>query len=77
LDDAVRRLLLILSDEERLTIAAMDQDDLIDLHFSLGAAIRNAFDLHNPDNPILAECATVHPDDASTIIIHALWKQLQ
>ncbi|WP_054758237.1 DUF6794 domain-containing protein [Methylomonas koyamae] len=76
-DDAVNRLMLILSYEERHSIAGMNQIDLIDLHFSLGAAIRNAYDLHNPTNPLLAECGTTFADDASDVIIQALWQQLQ
>ncbi|MBU2571135.1 MAG: hypothetical protein KJ725_14125 [Gammaproteobacteria bacterium] len=44
----VDRLMAILSGEEKLMIALMPEDDLIDLHFSLGLAIRNAFGLHEP-----------------------------
>jgi hypothetical protein len=76
-DEAVDRLLNILSAEERLAVASMPQDDLINLHFSLGLDIRNAFDLHEQGNVLLAACGTEHPDDASHVIITALWKKLQ
>ena len=75
--EAVARLLLVLEEKDQLAIAAIDPQNLIDLHFGLGLAIRNAYDLHNPDNPILLECATSHPDDAALFIIHALWQRLQ
>jgi hypothetical protein len=74
--EAVARLLLVLEEKDQLTIAAMEPKNLIDLHFGLGLAIRNAYDLHNPDNPLLLECATTHPDDAALFIIYALWQRL-
>ncbi|WP_431065683.1 DUF6794 domain-containing protein [Methylotuvimicrobium sp.] len=67
----------ILSGEEKLMIALMPEDDLIDLHFSLGLAIRNAFGLHEPGSKLLASCGTSHPNDASGVIISALWRALQ
>ena len=54
----------------------MAKEDLIKLHFSLGMAIRNAFDLHVPWSKLLASCGVVHPDDASGVIIRALWRRL-
>lgn len=77
LADAVNRLQTVLTGEQKLMIALMPEDDLIDLHFTLGLAIRNAFGLHESDNKLLTECGTVHPDDASQAIIFELWKKLQ
>jgi hypothetical protein len=93
----------------------MKEEDLIDLHFSLGMGIRNAFPIWG-NEPLLRSCAiesrpqlkaemekriakargdtqaehtirelfgralqreSVHPDDASGIIIHAAWEYLQ
>lgn len=75
-DEAVKRLLLVLSDADKLAIAAMAEDDLYDLHFTLGLTIRNAW-LHKPESQLLASCGTSHPDDASSTIIGALWRALQ
>ncbi|SJM90422.1 DUF6794 domain-containing protein [Crenothrix polyspora] len=44
--DAVDHLMTILDGEHKLAIAAMKNDELINLHFSLGVMIRNAFGLH-------------------------------
>lgn len=44
---AVDRLLFVLSDEQKTEIAATLEDALINLHFSLGMEIRNAFGLHD------------------------------
>lgn len=75
-NEAVERLMTVLEDEEKSEIRSMTEDDLIDLHFSLGMAIRNAFDLHVPWSKLLASCGVAHPDDASGMIINKLWTRL-
>lgn len=75
-DEAVDRLMSILDDEQKATIAAMREENLINLHFGLGIAIRNAFGLHEPVSQLLASCGVAHPDDASGIIIENLWLRL-
>jgi hypothetical protein len=81
-DEAVERLMMILDGEQKLAIAVMQQEDLVDLHFSLGMAIRNAFRLHEQGSKLLASCNnnelynSVHPDDASGVIILRLWQSL-
>ena len=76
-DEAVDRLMMVLDDEQKIALATLQEDELINLHFSLGMAIRNAFGLHNSDSRLLASCDTViHPDDVSGVIIKALWEQL-
>ena len=45
---AVDRLMMILDDKHKITIAIMPEEDLIDLHVDLGMAIRNAFGLYEP-----------------------------
>ena len=74
--DAVEFLLSVLNNEQKSNIAAMKEDDLIDLHFSLGLAIRNAFRLHDLGSKLIADCDVVHPDDASGVIIKELWSRL-
>ena len=54
----------------------MKENDLIDLHFSLGLAIHNAFGLHDLGGKLIADCGVVHPDDAAGVIINALWNKL-
>jgi len=77
-DEAVDRLMTVLDDEHKLIVASMQEDELIDLHFSLGTDIRNSFGLHNENSPLLKSLGLfVHPDDASMVIINALWKKLR
>ncbi len=74
--EAIERLLLVLSDEDKRAIAAMAEEDLYDLHFTLGLAIRNAW-LNQVDSHLRAACGTFHPDDASHVIIGKLWRALK
>jgi uncharacterized protein DUF6794 len=74
--EAVDRLMLILDDEQKRVLAAIAEDELIDLHFSLGLAIRNAFGLHEPGSKLLADCGVLHPDDGAGIIVRELWSKL-
>ena len=75
-DEAVIRLIMVLDGEQKIAIATMQEEDLIALLFSLGMAIRNAFGLHKPDSKLLVSCGVIHPDDASGVIIKALWIRL-
>ena len=74
--EAVNRLMMVLDGEQKIAIATMQEEDLIALHFSLGMAIRNAFGLHKADSKLLVTCGVKHPDDASGVIIKALWIRL-
>ena len=75
-DEAVDRLMTVLDDEHKLIVASMQEDELIDLHFSLGTDIRNSFDLHDIGSTLLADCGTSHPDDGAGVIIRDLWIKL-
>lgn len=44
----------------------MNEEDLYDLHFTLGLAIRNVWP-NQVDSYLRAACGTYHPDDASTL----------
>ncbi len=75
-DEALKVLADIIPEEELARIAAMGDEDLWELHFGLGAAIRNQFGLWDSESPLLADLATrigtVHPDDASVELIRLL-----
>jgi len=84
--EAIERLMTVLEGEHKIALAIMRKEDLVDFHFSLGMAIRNAFGLHEPGSKLLASCNNAihpntsynatHPDDASGVIIQALWIKL-
>lgn len=76
-DEAVVRLMAVLEEREKTEIRAMAEDGLIDLHFSLGMTIRNAFGLYVVGSKLLASCGVAaHPDDVSSLIVLALWRKL-
>ena len=78
LAEAVERLDRILDPNDKRSLAKTPKDDLeVIYHFGLGTAIRNAFELHTGNPALLASCGASHPDDASTVIIEALWDRLQ
>ena len=76
-DEAVEQLMTLLAGEYKVVLATMQEEELIELRFSLGMRIRNAFGLYEPGSKLLASCGVVHPDDASGVIIRELWRALQ
>jgi hypothetical protein len=76
IEQAVIRLIGVLSIEEKMEVKMLQEEDLMDLHFGLGASIRNVFRLHDLNSPLLKSCGELHPDDASVVIIKALWTKL-
>ena len=89
LNEAVDRLALMLSQAEKEEISATTEADLIGLHFGLGMRIRNEFGLWHDNRDLLMDCQRIKygdaadsclsmdPDDASGLIIRALWARLR
>ncbi|WP_434141213.1 hypothetical protein JQR84_24075 (plasmid) [Pseudomonas luteola] len=75
---AVKQLLTMLSEESKATVRELPEEELIHCHYGLGMAIRNEFGLWKGNEKLLkAACpAGGHPDDASMVIIQALWQAL-
>jgi hypothetical protein len=79
---AVERLVVELPLKDKTTIANMDEDDLINLHLSLGLSIRNKL-LYPRNDKLLESCRSVsqdkylHWDQASSVIIRKLWERLR
>lgn len=86
---AGERLGETLSPGELAEIAGQAEDDRIDLHFGLGARLRETFRLWGGNRARLADClrqwngdrderaTAIHPDDASLVILRALWRRLR
>lgn len=77
LDEAVDILLRELSDQDRAALQATSEDELIDLHFSLGQWTRSRFKLWNENWALVEALGCFHPDSASEEIIRAAWERLQ
>jgi len=76
-EEAVERLITVMEDRHKILLSILKEDDLIDLHFGLGLSIRNAFGLHDANRKLLRDCGSDTPDDASGVIIKALWNTLK
>jgi len=82
-DDAVDILLSDLSLNNEIHMTAMKEDDLTDLHFSLGHHIRSSFGLWTGNDALMESCRLVsgnrelHVDDASMVIVRELWKKVK
>lgn len=83
IEEAVNRLLSDLSIESKQQIKESNKDELINFHFGLGMTIRNQFKLWEENSDLLNDCKKISGgqfvmvDDASEIIIKALWERLQ
>jgi hypothetical protein len=75
--DAVNILLTGLGKESLAVIRQTDEEDLCLHHMGLGRFIRNVFRLHHDNPELLADTATGNADDASMVIIVALWRRLR
>jgi hypothetical protein len=75
---AVERLLAILSEETKATVREMPEEELIFCHHGLGMGIRNEFGLWKGNEKLIKSACPEggHPDDASMVIIQALWLAL-
>jgi hypothetical protein len=81
-DEAVGVVIATLSDEDKATIAAMAESELIGLHFGLGRWIRNNLGLWQGNTALMEDTrgrdpSIRHPDSVSTVITEAVWERLR
>jgi hypothetical protein len=76
-DGAVTRLISGMSDEDKARVRDTKKEDLILFHHGWGTGIRNEFGLWRGNTNLMADCHTEVPDDASMVIIQAVWQRLQ
>ena len=73
---AVDELMIRMSDAEKEKFSKEKEENLIMFHHGLGRWIRNNFGLWSDNVELAKDCGEMHPDDASGVIIEALWKRL-
>ncbi len=82
-DEAVERLIYTFDLEDKVKIANMKLNDLLDLPASEHSYFKNALDLLSGNKDLLASCRSVskehvyNEDDAIFVIMEALWKKLR
>ncbi|MEW6038491.1 MAG: DUF6794 domain-containing protein [Pseudomonadota bacterium] len=81
--EAVDVLVKEFDDRQKAEVALTFKTALYLLHFSLGSHIRKTFGLWAPDSPLRRDCGLaagrcdLPPDEASHVIVEALWERLQ
>lgn len=75
----VKDILANLSDESKATVRETKKEDLILFHHGWGTGIRNHYGLWRGNEALLKSACPdgCHPDEASMIIIEAVWTSLQ
>ncbi len=76
-DEAITNILADMSDVDKMQIRDTKKDDLILFHHGWGTGIRNEFGLRRGNKELMADCHSEDPDDASMVIIKAVWERLQ
>lgn len=79
LSATVEDLLTRLSPESKATVKGTKKKDLILFHHGWGTGIRNHYGLWRGNQKLIQSACgkPCHPDDASMIIIEAVWEELQ
>lgn len=77
IDEAVKFLSGFLCEEDRVAIANMMEDDVIQLHHALGRWIRNNWGLWSggPLQDHMKSLGFIHADDMSGSIIREYWRR--
>jgi hypothetical protein len=82
-DEAANRLIEDLDLKDKIKIANMSLDDLVNLHTNLHMYFKNAFGLWSGNTELLASCRSIskepiyNEDDATVVILGVLWQKLQ
>lgn len=76
LDKIIEDIIENMGEADKANVIETSEDDLIRFHHGWGAGIRNHLNLWH-DKALLKEIGEEHPDDASMVIIKAVWKTLR
>ena len=76
LDKIIEDIIENMGEADKANVIETSEDDLIRFHHGWGAGIRNHLNLWH-DKALLKEIGEEHPDDASMVIIKAVWKALR
>ena len=82
-DHAVDILIKEMTLFDKTSIARMEEHELVGIHPSLGTYIRTTFGLWSGNEALLQDCRSkidkddMHENEASSLIVRELWKQLR
>ena len=75
--EAVALIILNMSAKDKEYVRNTKKDDLIKFHHGWVTVILNEFGLWGKNHALLKDTGKRHPDDASMVIIEAVWEELQ
>jgi hypothetical protein len=75
--EAATQILSEMSEKDKETVWNTKKEDLIKFHQGWGAGIRNDMGLWQGNKELMKDAKANHPDDASMVIIEAVWSTLQ
>ncbi len=81
--ECVDSILVVLPLQDKALVKHTLHKNIIMFHHGMGTWIRNRYGLWGQNDSLLIQCAklkntdSIHPDDASVIIIDSLWNRLQ
>jgi len=78
-ENTVNDILSSMSEESKKVVKGTPKDDLIKFHHGWGMCIRNYYGLWRGNEKLIKSACgkPCHPDDASMIMIEAVWDHLQ
>lgn len=79
LDQPVNQIISEMSERDRTTVRKTPETELTKFHFGWGTAIRSSFGLWTGNEELLRSCRSesLDADDASMVIISAVWQRLR
>jgi len=75
--EAVALILLGMPDRDKLIVRNTKKKDLDKFHSTWGREIRLLCGLWAGNQTLLKDANAIHPDSASTVIMEAVWEELQ
>ena len=76
IDDAVTRLMFILTERDKEKIRCISRENLLWLHLKLGTTIRKGFGLNDGNIELMLDCNTIDKNDCSMKIVEKVWETL-
>jgi hypothetical protein len=76
-DEAVVWIVGQLSAESRTALASRSKEKLGEIRFSFGMWVESSLGLLGGNRELLEACGKQHPDDASAVIVRAVWEKVK
>ena len=76
LAEVVTDIIQKMTEADKATVVNTAEENLIEFHFGWGTSIRNCYNLWQ-NQALLRATGAENPDDASMVIIKAIWKALR